>query len=244
MPRFSIRSFPFAVLMLLTIATVAFAAEFLGNIQTTKIPTGFPVKGVTIGTYGCDYNGTGVKPFQQALIDGHKHLEVVNGAFVFTEVLSSAADDVTIVARSGVSFAINHSGSVGLFNLTGARASLINLRCLETTAVNDQKMIYISGPNSKVVNTTLVYNGPGTAANPQIGIHADNAMNVSLQDVTVLPSTGVIGAKISTGVGYRVDNFSVLSDINLDTPNIVIGANVRDMWMGLWLDNTDRKSVV
>ena len=111
------------LLATLAVGAIAIAGEFLGSIQTTRIPTSYPVKGVTIGPYNCDYNGTDQTPIVQALAAGHKHLDIVGpGTFTFTAPVTSSLDDITISSRSGVTLVPVASGET---SLDSALAALI-----------------------------------------------------------------------------------------------------------------------
>lgn len=143
------------LLATLAVGAIAIAGEFLGSIQTTRIPTSYPVKGVTIGPYNCDYNGTDQTPIVQALAAGHKHLDIVGpGTFTFTAPVTSSLDDITISSRSGVTLVPVASGSVGLFDFTGNNIELRGLNISVPTFVASQNVIRLTGRNLRILDNT------------------------------------------------------------------------------------------
>lgn len=220
------------VFTLLFCTVVAVAAEYVGQIPTTKIP-GFPVKGVTVGNFGCDYNGNNETPFLNALTaaasatTGQKHITVVNGTFTFSTGVVSALDDIYIECRGGVKFNSAASGSIGLFQFTGDRITLTGLEITTPTVpVNDQIIVDLSTSNfSRISDSTISFahpsagaSGIGVTTNPMVGFRVDQSYMFTGQRMKVFPSHAVTGFFDKSSLGSRYDQCAYTNKVMNPTP--------------------------
>lgn len=185
------------------------------------------------------YNGTDEKPIRDALLEGGGSCFILPGTYQFGAAITGSFAGSRIMGSKGAVLRRAASGTHGLFNLTGADVHMEGFQIESPSPVLDQTMIEVSGSACTFRDIKATMSDPsltGLSTNPQKVFYANNAGEVYFDRCLVLPTAGVIGWHIKTGVGFTMRDCHYTSGINLDTPTITIGQTIRDGWIGAWLE--------
>lgn len=199
---------------------------------------GVPTVGNGTTSRGLFDSADGQTAIKEALLQ-YGSCFILPGVYQFTEPLTGSFAGCRIMGAKSATLRRAASGTHGLFNLTGADIHMEGFKIESPSPVLDQTMIEVSGAGCTFRDIKATMSDPsltGLTTNPQKVFYANNAGEVVFDSCTVLPTSGVIGWHVKTGVGFRVKDCSYVSGINLDTPDITVGLTIRDGWIGVWLD--------
>ncbi|MFG0317550.1 MAG: hypothetical protein ACF8XB_09765 [Planctomycetota bacterium JB042] len=202
--------------------------SYLGPIGIQQLPH-LPQKGVTVGTYGADFNGgtdAAIAAAIDSLPDEGGVVELLHGRFLFRSTIEVTKPNVWIRANPAVKLTPAHSGAIGLFDASADGFGLVGAHILVSTFVNDQAVVEVSGKRARIEqNLFEVAATNGINSNPMRLLYLNVATEPFVFGNRFLPANGVDVIRCLYGHGPLILNNFITN--NQDAEPITLGFTPR-----------------
>lgn len=155
------RSFLRAVTLFFVVlfAPRAFAIDGLVYIGTGVSSSG------DLNVNAAPFSGDAQACFAAAMARGNE-IHFLEGVYVFPNPTTVSQDDIKVTGSSRAVLDINHTGAVGLFDVTGDRFSMSDVIVTNDTATANQVYVDVTGDDPTFSRVILQNTGSGSNANP------------------------------------------------------------------------------